>query len=126
AFGLASGGAATWYNPAWLFLNGFNRVFLRISEGASRLQEVLADRWAAFAYGADAFESGLRHVIERSVRFDAHVGATLNEVVKSKAALANLYTYEPAKRVEEKDVAAAVNEALNRKASAYDSHPSPA
>jgi len=126
AQGLAEGGAATWYNPAWLFLNGFNRVFLRISEGASRLQEVLADRWAVIAYGADAFEAGLRHVIERSVRFDAHVGATLNEVVKSKTALANLYTYEPSKRAEEKDIETAVNEALNRKVSAYDSHPSPA
>ena len=125
AYGLAEGGAATWYNPAWWFVNGFNRIFLRISEGASRLQEVLADRWAAFAYGADAFEAGLRHVIERSVRFDAHVNATLNEVVKTKAALANLYTYEPAKSREERHIDADVNEALNRKASAYDSHPSP-
>ena len=125
AYGLAEGGAAAWYNPAWLFVNGFNRVFLRISEGASRLQEVLADRWAVFAYGADAFEAGLRHVIERSVRFDAHVGATLNEVVNSKAALANLYTYEPAKRAEENDITREVAEALNRRASAYDSHPAP-
>ncbi|MCA9697104.1 MAG: M48 family metalloprotease, partial [Myxococcales bacterium] len=51
AVGLAEAGAAGWYNPAWLFLNGFHRVFLRISQGASRLQEVLADRWAARSYG---------------------------------------------------------------------------
>ncbi|MGZ8832681.1 MAG: M48 family metalloprotease [Thermoanaerobaculia bacterium] len=126
AFGLATGGAAAWYNPAWLFVNGFNRVFLRISEGASRLQEVLADRWAVFAYGADAFEAGLRHVIERSVRFDAHVGATLNEVVKRKLPLTNLYTYEPAEGTKEEDVTKAIDLALNRKASAYDSHPSAA
>jgi Zn-dependent protease with chaperone function len=125
AYGLATGGAAAWYNPAWLFVNGFNRVFLRISEGASRLQEVLADRWATFAYGADAFEAGLRHVIERSVRFDAHVGATLNEVVNRKAALANLYTYEPSTQADAKDIERDVAAALNRKASAYDSHPSP-
>lgn len=125
AYGLASGGAAAWYNPAWLFVNGFNRVFLRISEGASRLQEVLADRWAVFAYGADAFETGLRHVIERSVRFDAHVGATLNEVVKTKAALANLYTYEPNTRADAKEIEEDIEKALNRKASAYDSHPAP-
>ncbi|HSP17534.1 MAG TPA: M48 family metalloprotease [Thermoanaerobaculia bacterium] len=123
AYGLATGGAAAWFNPAWLFVNGFNRVFLRISEGASRLQEVLADRWAVFAYGADAFEQGLRHVIESSVRFDAHVGATLKEVVNQKLPLANLYTYRPAERAEEADVAKAVDEALNRKTSAYDSHP---
>jgi Zn-dependent protease with chaperone function len=124
AWGLAEGGAAAWYNPAWLFVSGFNRVFLRISEGASRLQEVLADRWAVFAYGADAFEQGLRHVVERGLRFDAHVGATLREVVEAQRPLHNLYTYEPASPTA--DLTQALDEALNRKSSAYDSHPTPA
>jgi Zn-dependent protease with chaperone function len=123
AYALASGGAATWYNPAWLFVNGFHRVFLRISEGASRLQEVLADRWAVFAYGADAFEAGLRHVVTRGVHFDAHVGATLKEVVDGKLPLTNLYTYQPAGKGQ--DVDSAIEEALQRQSSAYDSHPSP-
>jgi Zn-dependent protease with chaperone function len=124
AIGLAEGGAATWYNPAWLFVNGFHRVFLRISEGASRLQEVLADRWATFAFGAQAFEDGLRHVITRGVHFDAHVGATLKEVVDRSLPLANLYTYKPASG--NSDLAESVQEALDRKASVYDSHPAPA
>jgi Zn-dependent protease with chaperone function len=124
AFALAQGGAAGWYNPAWLFVNGFHRVFLRISEGASRLQEVLADRWAVFAYGADAFEAGLRHVVARAVHFDAHVGATLKEVVDGQLPLTNLYTYQPAQAGE--DIATAIEEALQRQTSAYDSHPSPA
>jgi tetratricopeptide (TPR) repeat protein len=124
AIGLIQGGAADWYNPAWLFVNGFNKVFLRISEGASRLQEVLADRWAAFSYGADAFERGLRHVVERSVRFDAHVGVTLKEVVDGQVPLANLYTYTPAAATD--DLTSAIEASLNREASAYDSHPSPA
>lgn len=123
ATGLAEGGAAAWYNPAWLFVNGFNRVFLRISEGASRLQEVLADRWAVFAYGASAFESGLRHIVERGVRFDAHVGVTLKEVVDAQVPLANLYTYTPSNAVE--DLTEAIEQAMSRKSSAYDSHPSP-
>jgi Zn-dependent protease with chaperone function len=124
AYALATGGAAAWYNPAWLFVNGFNRVFLRISEGASRLQEVLADRWAVFAYGADAFEAGLRHVVTRGVHFDAHVGATLKEVVDGQLPLANLYTYQPSQPGA--DVATVIEEALKRQSSAYDSHPSPA
>ena len=62
-------------------------------------------------------------MIERSVRFDAHVGATLKEVVHRKLPLANLYTYAPSTAV---DVSKAVEEAIHRKASAYDSHPSPA
>ena len=123
AFGLAQGGVATWYNPAWWFVNGFHRVFLRISEGASRLQEVLADRWAVAAYGAEAFEAGLRHVVERGARFDAHVGVTLREVMDRQLPLANLYTYTPGQAPE--DVSAAIEESLTRKSSPYDSHPAP-
>jgi len=123
---LAAGGAATWYNPAWWFVNGFYRIFLRISQGASRLQEVLADRWAAFAYGAQAFERGLRHVIERAIRFDTHSGSALEEVVEGGKPLANLYTYEPVKRSDEASITGAVAEALRREPSPYDSHPSPA
>ncbi|HEV8268577.1 MAG TPA: M48 family metallopeptidase, partial [Thermoanaerobaculia bacterium] len=125
---LAEGGAAHWYNPAWLFVNGFHRVFLRISQGASRLQEVLADRWAALTYGAAAFEEGLRHVIARAVAFDAHVGATLREVVEGEEPrpLANLYRYEPKEPPKENEVQEKVDEALRAQASPYDSHPAPA
>jgi Zn-dependent protease with chaperone function len=122
---LAQGGAATWYNPAWLFLYGFNLIFLRISQGASRLQEIMADRWAAFAYGAKAFEQGLRHVVERSIRFQAHANATLQEVVDGKMALANLYSYKPSKAPAEREIVEAVGEAIHAKPSPYDSHPSP-
>lgn len=119
---LARAGAAAWYNPAWWFVRGFHRVFLIVSQGASRLQEVLADRWAVHAYGSAAFERGLTHVITRSVRFDAHIDATLNEVVKEKLPLRNLYAYKPG---EVKDVESAVDEAINAEPSPYDSHPSP-
>jgi Zn-dependent protease with chaperone function len=125
AHGLATGGADAWYNPAWIFLNGFYRIFLRISHGASRLQEVLADRWAASLYGAAAFEEGLRHVIARSVRFDAHLQATLNHVIADKASLANLYRYEPATRPTEQELERAFEETLGRSPSPYDSHPAP-
>ncbi len=122
---LAQGGAAAWYNPAWLFVIGFNRVFLRISQGASRLQEVLADRWAAFAYGPAFFEQGLRHVIRRSILFDAHANATIKEVMEAKAALANLYSYQPTAQPDAVEVASEFETALNREPSPYDSHPSP-
>jgi Zn-dependent protease with chaperone function len=125
ALGLARSGAATWYNPAWWFVRGFHKVFLRISHGASRLQEVLADRWAAFSYGAAAFERGLTHIIERSVRFDAHCNATLDEVVGQKRALANLYAYVPDAPLDEASIQTAIEAALTREPSAYDSHPAP-
>ncbi|HET9228143.1 MAG TPA: M48 family metallopeptidase [Thermoanaerobaculia bacterium] len=122
---LAEGGAAAWYNPAWLFVRGFYRVFLRISQGASRLQEVLADRWAAFAYGAKAFERGLLHVIERSIRFDAHANATLGEVLEGRRALVNLYSYQPSATPDPEEIQAEVKKSIHREPSPYDSHPSP-
>jgi len=125
AVGLAEGGAATKANPAWLFVLGFHRLFLRVSQGASRLQEVLADRWAAFAYGSAAFEEGLRHVVERAVRFDAHADKTLQEVLDAKSSLANLYSYQPAAGVETPEVEQQVKEAIGRETDPYDSHPSP-
>lgn len=62
-------GAAQWYNPAWLLINALYRIFLRVSQGASRLQEVLADRWAAIICGPQAFSEGLTHVIRQSIEF---------------------------------------------------------
>ncbi|WP_136927641.1 M48 family metallopeptidase [Polyangium fumosum] len=127
ALSLAQGGAAGWYNPAWLFVSGFHKIFLRISQGASRLQEVLADRWAAFAYGADAFTEGLKHVIERSIRFDVHTQVALSEVIQEKRALANLYRYRVrGKTPEDAEIEKAVDEAIHAEPSPYDSHPSPA
>ena len=123
---LVESGAALWYNPAWLFLISFNAVFLRISQGASRLQEVLADRWAALSYGSQAFEQGLRHVIERSVRFDAHLGATLHEMVQKKQLLENLYSYSPETLPPDNTLEKGFELAFSHEPSPYDSHPSPA
>jgi Zn-dependent protease with chaperone function len=126
AIGLVEGGAAGWYNPAWVFLNVFQRVFLRISQGASRLQEILADRWAALAYGASAFETGLRHVIRRSIEFDAAANVVLQDAVTNRKPLDNLYEGVLSRDHGEPDLAGSVEAAINREPSPYDSHPSPA
>jgi Zn-dependent protease with chaperone function len=126
ALHLMRGRVASPLNPAWWFVRGFHALFLRVSHGASRLQEVLADRWAASAYGSDAFARGLEHVVERTIRFDAHLTATLDEVVAAKEPVANLYAYEPKKGVDPQEVAKAVAREMSRPGSAYDSHPRPA
>lgn len=120
---LAKGGAATWYNPAWWFVLGFHRLFLRVSQGASRLQEILADRWAALAYGGRNLAAGLRHAIDRSVRFDGFTQASLREVIDGHRSLANLYRYAPAAPPDEAALAKAVQEAIEEPPSPYDSHP---
>jgi Zn-dependent protease with chaperone function len=121
--GLAQSGHASPWNPAWWFAKGFYLLFLRISQGASRLQEILADRRAAEAYGGEAFASGLRHVIDRSVRFDGRLNEEVNRALKAKAPLQNLWVApEPiaTDAVEEE-----VEKAMNREPSPYDSHPAP-
>ncbi len=117
--------AASVLNPTWWFVRGFYAVFLRVSQGASRLQEVLADRWAAFAYGPEAFSRGLTHVIDRTVRFDAHLSATLDQVVPKKVALANLYAFVPDAPIDPSKIEKAIAAAMNRPATPTDSHPRP-
>jgi hypothetical protein len=84
----------------------------------------MADRWVAFVYGAKVFEQGLRHVVERSIRFQAYVNVILQEVVDGKITLANLYSYEPSKTPAEREIVEAVG-AIHAKPSPFDSHPSP-
>lgn len=125
AHGLATGGAATGFNPAWLFLNGFHRVFMRISQGASRLQEVMADRWAAFAYGAENFERGLRHVIARSVRFSATANLCLRAAAEKKTVPQSVYVPWPVSPEIEGKIEQAIEATIEAEPSPYDSHPSP-
>jgi Zn-dependent protease with chaperone function len=123
--GLLQGGVASKLNPAWLFTILFSKMFARISQGASRLQEVLADRWAAYAYGSDAFVSGLRHVIAQSVRFDVRAQTTLGEVIEKRLPLTNFYTYEAAQKIDAAEIDRVIEAELNREPTAYDSHPAP-
>jgi Zn-dependent protease with chaperone function len=121
---LAQSGAATWYNPAWLFFRAYYAVYLRVSQGASRLQEVLADRVAIFSYGSAAFVAGYEHVIRQSTLFDAHVNQTVQEVVATKQPLRNMYRFAPRTPVSPAAVAKTIDEVLSREAGIYDSHPS--
>jgi Zn-dependent protease with chaperone function len=119
--GLAQSGQATRWNPAWWFARGFYLLFLRISQGASRLQEILADRRAAEAYGGEAFAQGLRHVVDRSVHFGTRVEAEVNRALKAKGPLENLW----AAGLTSNDSAEELEKAMNREPSPYDSHPAP-
>jgi Zn-dependent protease with chaperone function len=125
ARGLAEGGAAVWWNPAWWFVRGFWAAFLRVSHGATRLQEILADRWAVAAYGSAAFERGLTHVVTRSVWFDHHANATVREALEQQVPVGNFYRHEPKGRPADADIDKEAAASLARPPSAYDSHPPP-
>jgi Zn-dependent protease with chaperone function len=122
AYQLASSGQARWYNPAWLFVNGYYRVFLRITLGASRLQEILADRYAALAYGVQNFAEGLKHVVWRSIAFNMQVNAEVEEAVAQKRILQNLYEL-PDETEALSNLDEEFERVMNKPTSTYDSHP---
>ena len=124
-YGLASSGQARFYNPAWLFVNGFYRLFMRITLGASRLQEILADRYAALAYGVRNFADGLLHVVRQSIIFNWQVNYEVNTALKAARPISNLYSLpEPDEELSRPDIEPKYHAEINRPTSPYDSHPS--
>jgi tetratricopeptide (TPR) repeat protein len=121
-FAMRAAGQATYINAAFHFLRIYNFIFRRISHGATRLQEILADRVAAQIYGAPAFEGGLTHVIRRSIEFEAAANAEIKQSIETRRPLQNLYDL-PAPAGS--GVATALEKALSRPTSEDDTHPGP-
>lgn len=113
---------ASWWNIAFQFLRVYHFIFRRISHGATRLQEVLADRVAALKYGPGAFEEGLTHVVRKSVEFHHLAAKEIGACVEARRALQNLYEL----RLEHNsNLQQEIEEALNRETSEDDTHPGP-
>lgn len=126
ALRLALAGQARIYNPAWLFVNGFYRIFQRITLGASRLQEILADRYAALAYGADDLANGLTHIMRQSLQFNMQVSEEIDRARQAERELANLYSLPPLETgTSRAEFEAQLKVLMERPTSAYDSHPAP-
>jgi tetratricopeptide (TPR) repeat protein len=121
-YAMVEAGQNTWLNVAFHFLRGYNLIFRRISHGATRLQEVLADRVAARHYGPAAFETGLRHVIRQSAGFDFLADREINEALKGRQPIANLYSLSSP---EHPGVVKSYEDAINRPTTEDDTHPGP-
>ena len=117
-------GLAQWYNPAWLFLNFYNHIFMIVTLGASRLQEVLADRYAAIAYGSQNLINGLKHVITQSITFDYQTHLEIQDAFSNERALQNLYVLPELEGEVKTEWKSMVEAAMNHQSSVYDSHPS--
>jgi Zn-dependent protease with chaperone function len=122
--GMGRSRVATVLNPAWWFVRAFTHLYNVVSTGASRLQEVLADRQAIRAYGSDAFVAGARHVVAREVEFAQDLAQTIKDVLENKWSLPNLYAYDPDQKKSAAARAAAVATKLDREPGRFDSHPS--
>jgi hypothetical protein len=122
AHAMALSGQAVWWNIAFQFLRVYHFIFRRISHGATRLQEVLADRVAATKYGPAAFEEGLTHVVRKSFEFKNLAIQEINESSNSRRALQNLYELQATAN---SNLEKEVQESLNRDTTEDDTHPSP-
>ena len=121
-YAMVHAGQASWLNVAFHFLRLYHFLFRRISHGATRLQEVLADRVAAQTYGAPAFEGGLRHVIRQSIEFGPKVQREVDAAVSAKRPLQNFYDAAPTDPAAHE---AEFERALNRPTTEDDTHPGP-
>jgi Zn-dependent protease with chaperone function/tetratricopeptide (TPR) repeat protein len=122
AFVMIESGQAVWWNVAFQFLRVYHFLFRRISHGATRLQEVLADRVAAGKYSPQAFEEGLTHVIRREFEFEEIANWEITNANKARRSVQNLYELQAS---EEKEIEEKIKEAINRPTSEDDTHPSP-
>lgn len=112
-------------NPAWLFLNGFIRIFKRITQGASRLQEALADRAAALAYGGQTCIDGLTQAIRQMERFYIHAQYSLDREAELRLGLSNIYQEPTLPDALQTKADGQIKEELERATGPYDSHPAP-
>jgi Zn-dependent protease with chaperone function len=121
ALAMAAQNQAVYWNVAFQFLRLYHFIFRRISHGATRLQEVMADRVAVKTYGAQAFEEGLTHIIRREIEFEDVSYWELTSDAKQSRALQNLYDLKTVgENLDEK-----IREAINRPSSEDDTHPAP-
>lgn len=121
---LAQGRQNTWVNPVFLFLNGFYRIFLRITLGASRLQEILADRYAALAYGAHNFSEALTNLVRQTMVFNAQASREIQLSLNERRQPNNLYTLAFFEELgPPTGFDAELDRQMTRPTSPYDSHP---
>ena len=121
---LAKAKVAYVFNPAWWFVVGYQRIYLKVSQGASRLQEVLADRYAASTYGSDNFIDGLKNFIKQAFAFPLIANDEINTYRKTRQPIVNLYDL-PLKDELSGELNRQYLEEMNRTTSEYDSHPAP-
>jgi len=123
ALGLIRSGAGQIYNPVWWFVITYQRIFLRVTLGASRLQEILADRYAVMAYGRTNFIEGLKAIVKQTIAFQLHANYEVGKSLKMNQPINNIYQL-PMQENLQGELEAQFDSAMQRKTKPYDSHPS--
>ena len=124
AYRLGQGRARQIFNPVWLFLVGYGRIFLRVTRGASRLQEALADRYATLAYGGRNLIEGLKSIIRQTIAFQLTANNELRQSLNLDRPVSNLYQI-PVEAELQGELDQRLSQTMSRTTSQYDSHPAP-
>lgn len=85
----------------------------------------MADRVAVYHYGAEAFRTGLTHVIRREIEFTSLYDAEINAARADCRVMQNLYELKAEGETHVKELEALVAEAIARPTTEDDTHPSP-
>jgi Zn-dependent protease with chaperone function len=95
-----------------------------VTQGASRLQEILADRYAAIAYGSTNFIEGLQNVIRQTIAFPLRANYEIRNSFEVNRPVVNLYNLPMLENLSG-ELEKQFEEAMERTTSKYDSHPAP-
>lgn len=119
-------GKIRWWDVTVHFLRWYHYLFRRLTLGASRLQEVMADRAAVRQCGASALEEGLRHVIRRNVEFDYLLNDAVRQSVRAQPVPLGFYSPSRAMTLEDRhELETVIAEVIGRQTTDEDSHPAP-
>lgn len=88
---LDAGGMNIIFNPLWLFLKSFYPILMQISQGASRIEEIMADRIAVLNYGIKSFIQGFRQIIRRYIEFELISLIEITQAEREERQVRNLY-----------------------------------
>ncbi|MEZ5307840.1 MAG: M48 family metalloprotease [Pyrinomonadaceae bacterium] len=122
---LGMNGYATWYNIGFHFIKMYYSIFTKITLGATRLQEVLADRAAIAAFGFEPFRTGLDHVIRRELLVGTVLPAEVESAQSENRNFRNVYDVLDEANPETDELTLLFDTAINRETTEQDSHPSP-
>lgn len=123
---IVNSGNNTYHNLAFHFLRLYNFIFRRITHGASRLQEVLADRVAVNTYGAYAFTSGLGHVVRQGVIFQKLADSEISSALAGSRKFNNIYDLKAENDADITEIDDLIKVEFERQTTDDDTHPATA
>ena|GEM_PF-653322 len=111
------------YNPVWLFLYIYQKIYLNVTCGASRLQEMLADRFAVLAYGSETFKQALTNHVKQSIAFEIIADHEIKNSKETHIPVINLYDL-PVKEEYSQEISRGYQKEYYRPTFDHDTHPS--